>query len=217
MNVRRELANAFHVSEDHVRVIVPDFGGGFGGKHTGECAVEAARLAQAATKPVALRYTRAEEFTWAYFRAAAVIDLHATLDVGGTITSWYSGDINYGTPGIESPYAIAKHKSELIESEPPLRQGSYRALAATANNFARESFMDELAVAAGMDPLSFRIAHLENPRLRAVLEEAATKFDFATKRARTDQKDVGVGIACATEKGSCVASCAEVEIDRAKM
>ena len=216
INVRRELANAFHISEDHVRVIVPDFGGGFGGKHTGECAVEAARLAQAAKKPVALRYTRAEEFTWAYFRAAAVIDLHATLDASGKITSWYSGDINYGTPGIESPYAIAKHKSEFIESDPPLRQGSYRALAATANNFAHESFMDELAAAVGMDPLSFRIAHLENPRLRAVLEEAAKQFDFATRRTRTDQNDIGVGIACATEKGSCVATCAEVEIDRAK-
>jgi isoquinoline 1-oxidoreductase len=216
MNVRRELANAFHIAEDQVRVIVPDFGGGFGGKHTGECAVESARLAQAAKKPVTLRYTRAEEFTWAYFRAAAVIDLAATLDASGRITSWYSGDINYGTPGIESPYAIAKHKAEFIESNPPLRQGSYRALAATANNFARESFMDELAAAAGKDPLSFRVAHLENPRLRAVLEEAAKQFDFASKRARSDQKDIGVGIACATEKGSCVATCAEVQIDRDK-
>jgi isoquinoline 1-oxidoreductase len=53
---------------EKVRVIVPDFGGGFGGKHTGECAVEAARLAKGAGKPVSLRWTRQEEFTWAYFR-----------------------------------------------------------------------------------------------------------------------------------------------------
>ncbi len=210
--VRRELAGAFHIAESNIRVIVPDFGGGFGGKHTGECAVEAARLAQAAQKPVLLRWTRPEEFTWAYFRAAAVIDLTATLDTNGAITSWYTTDINYGTPGIESPYNIASKRSEFIESKPPLRQGSYRGLGATANNFARESFMDELAVAVGKDPLEFRRAHLNNDRLLAVLNEAAKQFDFPTRRAKSDQKNLGVGIACATEKGSCVAACVEVEI-----
>jgi len=65
--VRSELARAFHMPEDRVRVVIPDFGAAFGGKHTGECAVEAARLARAARKPVALRWTREEEFTWAYF------------------------------------------------------------------------------------------------------------------------------------------------------
>ena len=63
---RSDLMRAFHLSDDHVRVVVPDFGGGFGGKHTGEAAEEAARLAQAAGKPVSLRWTREEEFTWAY-------------------------------------------------------------------------------------------------------------------------------------------------------
>src|SRR5262249_39980364 len=70
-----ELARTFRLASDRVRVIVPDTGGGFGGKHTGEVAVEAARLAQAAGKPVCLKWTREEEFTWAYFRPAAVIDI----------------------------------------------------------------------------------------------------------------------------------------------
>src|SRR5207237_7681245 len=61
--VRTAFADAFHVSEDKVRVIVPDTGSGYGGKHTGECAVEAARLAKAAGKPVKLVWTREEEFT----------------------------------------------------------------------------------------------------------------------------------------------------------
>src|SRR6185436_12981355 len=73
--VRSELAEAFHISEDKVRVIVPDTGSGYGGKHSGECAVEAARLAKAAGKPVKLTWTREEEFTWAYFRPAGVIDI----------------------------------------------------------------------------------------------------------------------------------------------
>src|SRR5205085_8629321 len=73
--VRSELAEAFHITKDKVRVIVPDTGSGYGGKHTGECAVEAARLAKAAGKPMKLVWTREEEFTWAYFRPAGVIDI----------------------------------------------------------------------------------------------------------------------------------------------
>ena len=59
--VRSELAEAFHLPEERVRVIVPDTGSGYGGKHTGECAIEAARLARASGKPVKLVWTREEE------------------------------------------------------------------------------------------------------------------------------------------------------------
>jgi isoquinoline 1-oxidoreductase len=73
--------------------------------------------------------------------------------------------------------------------------------------------MDELAHAAGQDPLAFRLAHLEDPRLRAVLEEAAGKFDWAG-RAKKKEPGVGVGLACGTEKASYVAACVEVAVDR---
>ncbi len=95
-SVRSEVARAFSLAEDKVRVIVPDFGGGFGGKHSGETAVEAARLAQAAGKPVSLRWTREEEFTWAYFRPGAVIEAEAGLNSDGQITSWHFVNINSG-------------------------------------------------------------------------------------------------------------------------
>ncbi|MCX6926882.1 MAG: molybdopterin-dependent oxidoreductase [Verrucomicrobia bacterium] len=209
---RSELARAFHLGEDQVRVIVPDFGGGFGGKHTGEAGIEAARLARAAGHPVSLRWTRREEFTWAYFRPAAVIQIEAGLDDKSRLTCWHFISINPGGAGIETPYLAGKHRSQSVRSESPLRQGSYRCLAATANNFARECFMDELAAAGGVDPLDFRLAHLEHPRLRAVLETAAQRFGW---RERIKQKNpkVGVGLACGTEKGSYVAACAEIEID----
>src|ERR1019366_1181501 len=87
--VRSELARAFHLPPENVRVVIPDFGGGFGGKHSGECAVEAARLGPAADKPVSLRWTREEEFTWAYFRPAAVIQAEASLDAQGKIATWH--------------------------------------------------------------------------------------------------------------------------------
>ena len=73
--VRGELAEAFRIPEDQVRVLMPDTGSGYGGKHTGETAIEAARLARAAKRPVKLVWTREEEFTWAYFRPAGVIDV----------------------------------------------------------------------------------------------------------------------------------------------
>lgn len=211
-SVRGELARAFELPEDKVRVIIPDFGGGFGGKHSGECAVESARLAKGAGKPVSLRWTRKEEFTWAYFRPAAAIDVEATLDAEGNIATWFFVNVNSGGSAIETPYRCGKSKSEFVQSDAPLRHGSYRALASTANVFARECFMDELAEAAGKDPLAFRLNHLGEPRLRAVLEEAAKRFDFP-KRLVEKKPNVGVGIACGTEKGSYVAACAEVEVD----
>jgi isoquinoline 1-oxidoreductase len=210
-----ELARTFRLSNDQVRVVVPDFGSGFGGKHTGEAAVEAARLALAAKRPVSLRWTREEEFTWAYFRPAALIDVEAGLDDRGTLTSWHFVNINSGQAAVESPYRVARSRSQFVASDAPLRQGSYRALAATANNFAREAFLDELAAAAGADSLDFRLAHLENERLRAVLEEAAARFSWR-QRVQQKQPNVGVGLACGTEKGSYVAACVEVAVDRAQ-
>lgn len=213
--VRGELHRAFNLpAAENARVIVPDFGGGFGGKHSGECAIEAARLARAARRPVWLRWTREEEFTWAYFRPAAVILANAALSGEGKISAWHFINVNSGGSGLRTPYRVGEKNREAFirASEPPLRQGSYRALAATANHFARESFIDELAAAAKSDPLTFRLAHLDEPRMRAVLEAAAQKFDF-TNRWKQRSPNVGVGLACGTEKGSFVASCAEVTID----
>jgi isoquinoline 1-oxidoreductase len=63
-----------------------------------------------------------------------------------------------------------------------------------------------------MDPLDFRLAHLENARLRAVLEEAAQRFDWRG-RVRRKLPNTGLGLACGTEKGSYVAACVEIGFD----
>ena len=211
--IRTELARAFHMPEDKVRVVIPDFGAAFGGKHTGESAVEAARLARSAGRPVSLRWTREEEFTWAYFRPAGVIEAEASLDAQGKIATWHFININSGPNAVDTPYAIGKTDCRFVASQPPLRHGSYRGLAATANNFAREVFMDELAAAVGADPLDFRRAHLQNPRLLAVLETAASQFHWQ-ERASRREANTAVGLACGTEKGSYVAACVEVGLNR---
>src|SRR5205814_5577930 len=129
---------------------------------------------------------------------AGVIDIRASLNENNAIATWHHVNINSGPQAMESPYRIANAKSEFVQSDPPLRHGSYRGLAATANTFARECAMDELAALAGRDPLAFRLAHIDNDRLRAVVEAAAKKFGWAeqfTKREPNAQPNRGVGIA----------------------
>jgi isoquinoline 1-oxidoreductase len=211
--VRGELATAFSLPQEKVRVIVPDMGSGYGGKHTGEAAIEAARLAKAAGKPVKLIWTREEEMTWAYFRPAGVIEVSAGAKRDGTLTAWEFHNYNSGGSAIATPYDVPNRKIEFHSSDSPLRQGSYRALASTANVFARESAMDELAHAVGLDPLEFRLNNLKDARLKAVLEAAAKKIGWGKEKPAAGR---GFGIAGGTEKGSYVASGAEVETDRAK-
>ncbi len=208
-----DLARTLGLSADQVRVIIPDMGGGFGGKHSTEAAIEAARLAKAAGRPVCVRWTRAEEFTWAYFRPAAVIECKGGLDAKGSLVAWDFTNINAGGAAIDTPYNVPNARIASIGSDSPLAQGAYRCLAATGNNFARESFMDELAAAAGVDPLAFRLAHLENQRIRTVLEAAAKHFNWSERRKKVTP-ELGVGLACGTEKNSVVAACVEVTIDR---
>jgi isoquinoline 1-oxidoreductase len=209
--VRSELADAFHISEDKVRVIVPDTGSGYGGKHSGECAIEAARLSLATKKPVKVVWSREEEFTWAYFRPAGVIDVKSGVKNDGTITAWEFHNYNSGPSGIEGTYAIPNQNVQFHQSKSPLRQGSYRGLAATANHFAREVHIDELAALVDMDPLQFRLKNLKDERMRAVLEAAANRFGWDKQKATAGR---GSGIACGFEKGGYVATCAEVSVGR---
>jgi isoquinoline 1-oxidoreductase len=173
--------------------------------------VEAARLSKAAVKPVSLRWTREEEFTWAYFRPAGLIEVKAGIDVSGKLVSWDFTNYNSGGSAVDTPYQVPNGRVRFVGTDSPLRQGSYRALASTANTFARESAMDELAELAGVEPLDFRLKHMKEGRLKDVLEAAVDKFDWSRRRANRAANH-GVGLACGTEKGSFVAACAEVEV-----
>ena len=129
-SVRGELAAALRVSEDKIRVIVPDTGSGYGGKHTGEVAVEAARLARAAGKPVKLVWTREEEFTWAYFRPAGVIEVSGgTLNPDGTLAAWEMHNYNSGPSGLPCPYEVPNPvRRSFTGRRLRYREGSYRGL-----------------------------------------------------------------------------------------
>ena len=209
--VQEDLAEVFHMPKENIRVIQPDTGSGYGGKHTGEAGIEAARLAKEANKPVKVLWTREEEFTWAYFRPAGVIEVKAGADKNGILQAWEFHNYNSGGSGIRTPYEVANRKIQFHPSDSPLRQGSYRGLAATANVFARECIMDDLAAALKMDPLEFRLKNLREQRMIDVLKGAAEKFGWSKYKPQAGH---GIGIACGTEKGSFVATCVEVSFDR---
>jgi nicotinate dehydrogenase subunit B len=208
--VRSELGQAFHVPEENIHVLMPDTGAAYGGKHTGEAAIEAARLARAANHPVKVVWTREEEFTWAYFRPVGLMEVAAGVENDGALVAWEFHNYNSGGSGIRTFYEVPNQRIAFHPTEYPLRQGSYRALAATANHFARESFMDELAHEVKMDPLEFRLKNLKNDRLRAVFEASAKKFGWGG----TKQPGHGFGVGGGFEKGGNVATCAEVAVDR---
>jgi isoquinoline 1-oxidoreductase len=161
-----------------------------------------------------------------------LIEVSSAVANGGRITAWEYHNYNSGAEAMRPPYAIENQLVAFHNTLSPLRQGSYRALAATANHFARESHIDELAHLVGMDPLAFRLGNLANDetgeRLRAVLLAAAERFGWdsygSQGSTQVGMSEAGVrggtavrgrGIACGTEKGSFVAACAEVEIEEA--
>jgi isoquinoline 1-oxidoreductase len=212
--VRDDLADIFHVPEKNVRVIVPDTGSAYGGKHTSDAGLEAARLARAAGgRPVKLVWTREEEFTWAYFRPAGVIEVKGGIAADGKLTAWDFHNYHSGMSGIETPYVVTNQVTEYHQVPLVLRCGSYRGLAATANHFARETHMDSLAHVASMDPLEFRLKNLADPRMRAVLETGAKAFGWPRQKNEEGQ---GFGVATGNEKGSYVATFAEIFVDRKK-
>jgi nicotinate dehydrogenase subunit B len=207
--VRTELAGHFGISEDHVHVMMPDTGSGYGGKHSGDAAYEAARLAKAAGKPVKRNWSREEEMTWAYFRPGGLIEVAGKINPDGTLAEWEFHNYNSGPSALQTPYEVPVKKEQLHQSKTPLRQGSYRGLAGTANHFVRESYMDELAHSIKMDPLEFRLKNAKNPRLRGVIEAATEKFGWKNRKKTPGR---GFGMSAGFEKGSYVATCCEVSV-----
>jgi len=210
--VQEMLAETFKINKEKVRVIMPDTGSGYGGKHSGEAAAEAARLAQEAKKPVKIVWTREEEFVWAYFRPGGVIEVSAGVKKDGTITAWKFNNYNSGGAGLETQYKVSHQQIAHLPSDTPLKQGSYRGLAATANVFARECHMTDLARLIKMNQLDFRIKNLEDERFIAVLQTAAKAFGWNGSKPAGH----GYGIAGGFEKGGYVACCVEVMINSDK-
>ncbi|MCP5116407.1 MAG: molybdopterin-dependent oxidoreductase, partial [bacterium] len=204
---RRDLARAFDIPEDNVRVVTSDVGAGFGGKHRSECQIEAARLAKAAGKPVMLEWSREEEFTSSYCRPAGLVEIRSGVRNDGEVVAWDFHDYNGGSPSLRPPYDFANFYCGFHRASSALRQGAYRSLAAVINTFAREMHMEELAGRCGIEPLEFRLRNLKNPRMKAVLERVADRFGWGRSKGGSGR---GFGFACNLEKDGHLALCLEL-------
>jgi isoquinoline 1-oxidoreductase len=206
---REHVAEGLGMAIEDVRVIVPFTGSGFGGKHGGDVALGAARLARAAGRPVQVTFSREEEFQHGYFRPMAIVDVRVGAENDGRLAAWIFHDVNAGAAALMPPYRIPNQKVDNELSESPLPQDPYRALAANANNFARESAIDEVAAKLGLDPVAIREKNLDDERLVTVLRRATEAAGWANRDRRPGK---GYGVAVGLEKGGRVATVAEISV-----
>lgn len=218
--VKGEIARALGLAVDNVRVITPFVGGGFGGKSQSSQAVEAAILAKAVGKPVQVCRTREEEFFQDTFRPAAVVKINSGIDNAGKIVFWDYTVYFAGERGGPQFYAIPHHRTAASgggwgggTASHPFATGAWRAPGNNTNTFARESQIDMMAAAAGLDPVEFRLKNLTDARMVRVLKTAADKFGWSPGKSPSKR---GYGVACGTDAGSYVAAIAETSVDANK-
>jgi isoquinoline 1-oxidoreductase len=216
--IKDQVARALGTPGENVRVITPFVGGGFGGKTQGSQAVEAARLAKLAGKPVQVAWSRAKEFFYDSFRPAAVVKIKSGIDNSGKIVFWDYSVYFAGSRGAGQFYSIPHHRTaafgEWGRGSPgphPFGTGPWRAPANNTNTFARESQIDIMASKAKMDPVEFRLKNLADARMIRVLKAAAEKFGWTTSAGHSGR---GLGVACGVDSGTYVAHIAEVEVDK---
>ena len=216
--LQEEVASTLGFPVDHVRVITPFVGGGFGGKTRNQQALEAAKLAKLSGKPVQVAWTRAEEFFYDTFRPAALVKIKAGFNGSGLITMWDYGVYYAGDRGASHFYNIPHHRTMAYgdgwrgtPGSHPFKTGAWRAPGNNTNTFARESQIDILAAQAGIDPLEFRLKNLKDKRMIRVLKAAARKFGWKPAQAHSGR---GWGIAAGIDAGTYVAHMAEVDVDK---
>lgn len=245
--VQRDVARALGLAEDKIAVEVTLVGGGFGRRLRTDYATEAAEVSRAAGGPVQVVWTRRDDLRHGHFQPASVHRMAAALDASGRPLAWFhrkasSGhstspptpeeqkdpamwrDLGWGQHDV--PYAFPSILTEYSYVPTPVPGGPWRAVFAPPSAFARESFLDEIAHAAGKDPLAFRLELLPagtsmksgdvtiaRDRLRRVLEVAAEKAGWGSPLPKVAGRRYGRGIACNAFHGvTHVAQIADVSV-----
>ena len=215
--VQSQVAEWLGVPTEQVHIITPFLGGGFGGKKSGQFIFDAVRLSKRTGRPVQVMLSRREEFFYDTFRPAAIVQAESGIDKKGNITLWHFKHLFPGTRSSEPIYAIPHYRvlsKSTNRGEPgahPFDTGAWRGPGSNTNVFAMESQTDVMAQAADMDPLSFRLQNLGDPRMIRVLNAAAETFGHEFSPGPSGN---GYGIACTNYLNTYVATMAEVEVDR---
>jgi isoquinoline 1-oxidoreductase beta subunit len=192
------VAKIIGIPLENVTLRTTFLGGGFGRRIDIDFIVQAAQISKAVNKPVKLIWTREDDMTHDFYRPQSVHHLAAAIDADGMPTAMtfrmtsqsVTGRV-FGLPpevldplmteAAIAPYQIAATRHDTVKHDAGLRVGYWRSVSHALNAFANETFIDELAVAAGKDPYAYRMSLLTNqPRFQNVLKMAADKAGWGT-------------------------------------
>ncbi len=221
------VAGALGLKPEDVTLQTTFLGGGFGRRLELDFIVQAAEISKAVKKPVKLLWTREDDMTHDFYRPVGVNQLKAGLDASGKpvamhfkVASQSVTQRAFGLPkdtmdpfmaeAAVTGYNIANTQHDLVIHDTGIRVGYWRAVSHNMNAFANESFMDELAKAAGKDPYEYRMSLLAGkPRFANVLKLAADKAGWGKPLA----KGRALGIALMEGYDTYMAQVAEVSLN----
>ena len=208
---RSSVARMLEVPEEKVHVKQIFLGGGFGGKGSNQQALEATKIAKLTGKPVQLTWTRGEEFLYDRFGPAALMKITSGIDEKGKITLWDFDIYCAGSRGTELFYDVPNNRTRTFDERGihPFATGAWRAPGNNSTTFARESHIDVMAYAAGMDPVAFRMNNLKDEDMAKTLELASDTFGWSNPKPEGH----GYGVALGFDAGTRVAIIAEVHVD----
>lgn len=221
-----QVAGLLGIPPENVTVRTTYLGGGFGRRVCVDYAVQAAEVSKAVGRPVRTLWTREDDMKNDFYRPLGMQRMAAGLDANGMpvgikfqLTSQSITQVLFGLPkntldpfmveAAVAPYAVPNTAHDLIIHDTGIRVGYLRAVSHTMNCFANECFMDELAHAAGKDPVAYRLSLLENePRFANVLKIAAEKAGWGKQMP----KGRALGVALMEGYGTYMAQVAEVSV-----
>ncbi len=225
------LGQVAGVAPGKVKVNTMYLGGGFGRRFAPDFTIDATLLSKISGKPVKLVYTREDDMKAYFYRPASVTRFTGGLDASGKAVSFSArvaspsimegshfmkipadGVDTFAVEGIrDCPYNFPNLRVEYARQEPGVQVWFWRSVGHSQNIFFIESFVDEMAAAAGKDPYQFRRELLDKqPRYRGVLDLAAQKAGWDKPPAAGLHR----GIAVAQSFGSYVAEVAEISVGK---
>lgn len=205
------VAQALEMPEEQVKVHNQFLGGGFGRRAQADYAVQAALIAKAVGHPVKLIWSREEDIRQDAYRPAVLSRFKAALDESGSPVAWQNHFVDKHEPAEAThiPYEIANLDVQDFASPTHVPFGPWRSVDHSQHSFFTESFIDELAHAAGVDPYEYRRRLLSHDlRMRAVLDKAAQESGWD----RPLPAGWGRGIALQKSFGTIVSQVLEVEV-----
>ncbi|MFI5130333.1 MAG: molybdopterin cofactor-binding domain-containing protein [Chitinophagales bacterium] len=179
-NARQAVSKLLNIPEDKITVEITRLGGGFGRRLKFDYVLEAAELSSIIKKPVKVIWTREDDMTGGSYRPAARYRFEAALDNKGNMIGYRlrGAGINLNNATRQDNFpsgAVDNLLIESIEHLSPITTGAWRAPVTNFLAYAEQSFLDEVAIAAGKDPVQFRLELLQKARTKPVGE---IKYDI---------------------------------------